>query len=89
MSTGRKKAKGGASGYLEGQMLVAMPGMSDARFARTLVYMCAHSADGALGIVVNKPATQIQFPDLLFVKTQECPCTRTGICAVPGICQAA
>lgn len=65
MAIGRQKSKARGSGYLEGQVLVAMPGMADTRFARTLVYMCAHSADGALGIVINKPATQIQFPELL------------------------
>lgn len=46
-------------------MLVAMPGMRDDRFARTVIYMCAHSADGAMGIVVNKTASNVQFTDLL------------------------
>ena len=36
-------------GYLDGQLLIAMPGMQDSRFARTVVYICAHSADGAMG----------------------------------------
>jgi putative transcriptional regulator len=52
-------------GYLDGQLLVAMPGMADERFARTVVYVCAHSEDGAMGIVVNKPAADLNFPDLL------------------------
>jgi putative transcriptional regulator len=52
-------------GYLDGQMLVAMPAMTDERFARSVIYMCAHSADGAMGIVVNHPARNIDFPDLL------------------------
>jgi putative transcriptional regulator len=51
--------------YLDGQMLVAMPTMEDPRFARTIIYLCAHSAEGALGIVVNKPAKQVSFADLL------------------------
>ncbi|MBB3974126.1 YqgE/AlgH family protein [Hansschlegelia beijingensis] len=54
-----------ASGYLDGQVLVAMPTLADDRFARTVIYVCAHSAEGAMGIVVNKPAPHISFPDLL------------------------
>ena len=46
-------------------MLVAMPGMVDERFRRTVVYICAHSAEGAMGIVLNKPAADLSFPDLL------------------------
>jgi len=52
-------------GYLDGQLLVAMPGMTDERFARTVIYLCAHSEDGAMGIVVNKPAADLNLPDLL------------------------
>ncbi|MEN9709961.1 MAG: hypothetical protein RIQ68_2369 [Pseudomonadota bacterium] len=54
-----------SSGYLEGQFLLAMPGMSDQRFARSVVYMCAHSAEGAMGLIINQPARKITFPDLL------------------------
>jgi len=53
------------SGYLDGQVLVAMPTMTDDRFARTVIYVCAHSSEGAMGIVVNKLAPHISFPDLL------------------------
>src|SRR5258706_3591796 len=52
-------------GYLDGQMLIAMPSMRDERFAPTLIYICAHSSEGAMGIVVNQPASNIKFPDLL------------------------
>jgi putative transcriptional regulator len=52
-------------GYLDGQMLIAMPSMRDERFARTLIYVCAHSSEGAMGIVVNQSAGNINFPDLL------------------------
>ena len=48
-----------------GQMLIAMPGMSDPRFDKSLVYMCAHSSDGAMGLIVNKPASDVEFSDLL------------------------
>ncbi|GLK78549.1 YqgE/AlgH family protein [Methylopila turkensis] len=60
-----KLGRNARSGYLDGQVLVAMPGMSDDRFARTVIYVCAHSSEGAMGIVVNKPAPHISFPDLL------------------------
>ena len=46
-------------------MLIAMPSMRDERFARSLIYVCAHSSEGAMGIVVNQPAANIKFPDLL------------------------
>ncbi len=46
-------------------MLIAMPSMRDERFARTLIYVCAHSSEGAMGIVVNQPAANINFADLL------------------------
>src|SRR3981189_2664861 len=63
----RASSPTGASrrGYLDGQMLIAMPSMRDERFARTLIYICAHSSEGAMGIVVNQPASNIKFPDLL------------------------
>src|SRR5262249_51605459 len=52
-------------GYLDGQMLIAMPAMNDERFARAVIYVCAHSTEGAMGIIVNHPAANIKFPDLL------------------------
>jgi putative transcriptional regulator len=51
--------------YLDGQMLIAMPSMQDERFARTVIYLCAHSADGAMGIVINQPVRSLRFPELL------------------------
>lgn len=54
-----------SSGYLVGQMLIAMPQMRDPRFARTVVYVCAHSAEGAMGLVVNRPFEALTFTDLL------------------------
>ncbi len=50
---------------LAGQVLIAMPSMEDARFSQTVIYMCAHSRDGAMGIVVNRPLAQPSFDDLL------------------------
>ena len=46
-------------------MLIAMPAMGDERFSRSLIYICAHSSEGAMGIVVNHPAPNINFSDLL------------------------
>lgn len=51
--------------YLNAQMLLAMPSMEDTRFERSLIYICAHSKEGAMGIVVNKPTSEITFPELL------------------------
>jgi len=66
MKLSRKNANtSSARGYLDGQMLIAMPAMSDERFLRSVIYVCAHSTEGAMGIVVNQPAANIKFPDLL------------------------
>lgn len=54
-----------ARGYLDGRLLIAMPVMGDPRFERSVIYLCAHSADGAMGIMVNRPAGSIDFPELL------------------------
>jgi len=51
--------------FLDGQLLIAMPGMSDERFARSVIYMCAHSAEGAMGIMLNRPSSVRNFPELL------------------------
>ncbi len=52
-------------GYLDGQLLIAMPVMGDPRFERSVIYMCAHSSEGAMGIMVNRAAGSIDFPELL------------------------
>jgi putative transcriptional regulator len=62
-------------GYLTGQFLVAMPTMEDPRFERTVIYMCAHSSAGALGLVINRLAEHISFTELL---------TQLGIAAAPS-----
>ncbi len=54
-----------SEGYLSGQLLVAMPGADDNNFAGSVVYVCAHSAEGAMGIVINRPAEHLSFVDLL------------------------
>ncbi len=45
--------------------MIAMPGMSDPRFQRTVVFMCAHNAEGAMGLVINRLFGSITFSDLL------------------------
>ena len=65
----RKDAGSGANsagrGYLDGRLLIAMPVMGDPRFERSVIYLCAHSSEGAMGIIVNRPAGSIDFPGLL------------------------
>lgn len=55
----------GTKGFLEGKLLIAMPGMPDPRFERSVVFMCAHSANGAMGIIVNKPFAGLAFGELM------------------------
>ncbi|WP_425038061.1 YqgE/AlgH family protein [Primorskyibacter sp. S187A] len=50
---------------LTGQCLIAMPGMGDPRFAHAVVYMCAHSDEGAMGLIINKPNDELRLGDLL------------------------
>ena len=64
MRTPRKR-KGRSDGYLDGQLLIAMPIMTDKRFARSVIYMCAHSAEGAMGLIINQRASHISFRELL------------------------
>jgi putative transcriptional regulator len=61
----RGPASAPAEGWLTGQLLVAMPSMQDPRFARSVICLCAHSGDGAMGIVLNKPLEGLSFDDLL------------------------
>ncbi len=51
--------------HLDGKLLIAMPSMGDPRFDRSVIYVCAHSDDGAMGLIVNKPADDLNFSDLL------------------------
>lgn len=49
---------------LSGKLLIAMPGMGDPRFEHSVVFLCAHSEDGAMGLIVNKPADGLSFDEL-------------------------
>jgi putative transcriptional regulator len=61
-----RKKKGGkpSAGFLDDQFLIAMPGMKDDRFARSVIYVCAHSTEGAMGLIINR-MQPMRFPDLL------------------------
>ncbi|CUH75078.1 YqgE/AlgH family protein [Tropicibacter naphthalenivorans] len=50
---------------LTGHMLIAMPGMGDPRFEHSVVFMCDHSDEGAMGLIINKPSEEIDMPTLL------------------------
>jgi putative transcriptional regulator len=61
---------------LTGKLLIAMPAMDDPRFAHSVIYMCSHSDDGGMGLIVNKPQAGLQFSDLL---------SQMGIDKAPGV----
>jgi putative transcriptional regulator len=64
-STGETIRRQGAKGFLEGKLLIAMPGMPDPRFERSVVFMCVHSENGAMGLIVNKPFAGLGFGELM------------------------
>lgn len=49
---------------LTGKMLIAMPGMTDTRFGNAVVFLCAHSPEGSMGLIVNKPTSDLKARDL-------------------------
>lgn len=53
------------SAYMTGQLLIAMPGMRDERFAKSVIYMCAHTDEGAMGLVLNQVIDSLSFRQLL------------------------
>lgn len=65
MAIPRKSRSRAGQEYLDGKLLIAMPRMNDKRFARSVIYMCAHSEEGAMGLIINQSTHQIGFPDLL------------------------
>jgi len=50
---------------LTGKVLIAMPGMGDPRFAGSVVFMCSHSPEGAMGLIVNKRMAEVTFAEML------------------------
>src|ERR1044072_6354600 len=59
------KQKEETSGFLLGKLLVALPGMPDPRFEKSVIFMCAHSAQGAMGLIVNKPFEGLTFREMI------------------------
>jgi putative transcriptional regulator len=59
-----RQKKTAVRGFLDDQFLIAMPGMKDNRFARSVIYVCAHSDEGAMGLIINQ-SQPLRFPDLL------------------------
>ena len=60
----KQKAAAARPGFLDGHFLIAMPGMKDDRFVRSVIYICAHSEEGAMGLIINQ-AQKMRFPDLI------------------------
>lgn len=52
-------------GFFSGQLLIAMPGISDPRFERALILVCAHDEQHAMGLAINRPVDGLTVPDLL------------------------
>lgn len=67
--------------YLRGKLLLAMPNMGDPRFERSVICLCEHSEQGAMGIVVNQPADHIAFPELMEQLSIPAPddCAQVGV----------
>jgi putative transcriptional regulator len=60
----KDRAEGGDN-FLEGKLLIALPGMPDPRFEKSVIFMCAHSGDGAMGIIINKKVEGLAFRDMM------------------------
>jgi putative transcriptional regulator len=50
--------------FLDGRLLIALPGMGDPRFEHAVVFMCVHSPEGAMGLIINKPTADLHLSDL-------------------------
>ncbi len=63
MAKGNRSIEG--ANFLEGKLLIALPGMSDPRFEKSVIFMCAHSAEGAMGLIINRPIEGLMLHDLV------------------------
>jgi putative transcriptional regulator len=61
----RERHPDNGDNFLEGKLLIAMPGMTDPHFEKSVIFMCAHSSEGAMGIMINKPVAGLSFHDLM------------------------
>ncbi|MEI9886699.1 MAG: YqgE/AlgH family protein [Rhizomicrobium sp.] len=55
----------GREGFLHGKLLIAMPGMPDPRFDKSVIFICSHSEQGAFGLILNKPIDELSFKSLM------------------------
>lgn len=84
-STASVSLKEAAESTLSGQVLIAMPTMTDPRFEQTVVLICAHTAEGAMGLVINRPLEQPSFDELLDqLKVQPIPPARSILLCAGG-----
>ena len=51
--------------FLEGKLLIALPGMPDPRFEKSVIFICAHSGEGAMGLIINKPVEGLSFREMM------------------------
>ncbi|MDE2112622.1 MAG: YqgE/AlgH family protein [Alphaproteobacteria bacterium] len=65
MAPPKIKAETSDESFLEGKLLIALPGMADPRFEKSVIFMCAHSAKGAMGLIINKPIAGLTLRDLM------------------------
>lgn len=65
MADKSKSRSRGKDSSLKGQLLIAMPTMTDKRFRRAVIYMCRHSSEGAMGIIVNQRVKELGFAEML------------------------
>jgi putative transcriptional regulator len=65
MASKKEQKRDEGESFLEGKLLIAMPGMTDPRFEQSVIYVCAHSSKGAMGIVINKPIPGLSFTELM------------------------
>src|SRR6476646_374681 len=72
-----------AGDFLTGQLLIAMPAMEDPRFAQSVIYLCAHTPEGAMGLVLNRPLQRPKFDELLrqLDVAPQPPARRIRLCA--------
>ena len=60
-----RQAPIGGHNFLQGNILIALPGMADPRFEKSVIFMCAHSDKGAMGLIVNKPFEGLSFREMI------------------------
>src|ERR1700752_469002 len=65
MTRAKDPRSAGGENFLEGKLLIAMPGMADPHFEKSVIFMCAHSSEGAMGIMINKPVAGLSFHEVM------------------------